>query len=145
MNLTCFLVICTVAATGENLAIKDLTGLHKRSPLLAVTLAIGLFALAGIPPFVGFTGKFMILINAFKQGHILAVVLAAINTAIAIYYYLSVVRVAYCSDPEQKIEPIHSGAVTISVSIVLLLIILLMGVLPGTFLELGTTALLSLP
>ena len=144
MNLTCFLVICTVAASGENLAIKDLTGLHKRSPLLALTLAIGLFALAGIPPFVGFTGKFMILINAFKQGHILAVVLAAINTAIAIYYYLSVVRVAYCSDPEQKIEPIHSGAVTISVSIVLLIIILVMGILPGTFLETGTAALLSL-
>jgi NADH-quinone oxidoreductase subunit N len=144
MNLTCFLVICAVAVSGENLAIKDLTGLHKRSPLLAVTLAIGLFALAGIPPFVGFTGKFMILINAFKQGHILAVVLAAINTAIAIYYYLSVVRVAYCSDPEQKIAPIHPGAALTVVSIVLMLIILLMGILPGTFLELGTSALLSL-
>lgn len=140
MNLACFLVICSVAVSGENLAIRDLTGLHKRSPLLAVTLAIGLFALAGIPPFVGFTGKFMILINAFKQGHILAVVLAAINTAIAIYYYLSVVRVAYCSDPEQEILPLTSGLSTRALCVLLLLVILLMGILPGAFLRLATAA-----
>ena len=53
MNLACFLVICNVSKSGENLAISDLTGLHKRAPLLAVTLAVGMFALAGIPPFVG--------------------------------------------------------------------------------------------
>jgi NADH-quinone oxidoreductase subunit N len=141
MSLTCFLVICSVASSGENLGIEDFTGLHKRSPLLAVTLAIGLFALAGIPPFVGFTGKFMLLVNAFKQGHILAVVLAAINTAIAIYYYLSVVRVAYCTDPEKEIVPITPGVLTTALSILLLIVIVVMGVVPGTVLEYTSAAI----
>lgn len=141
MSLTCFLVICSVASSGENLGIEDFTGLHKRSPLLAVTLAIGLFALAGIPPFVGFTGKFMLLVNAFKQGHILAVVLAAINTAIAIYYYLSVVRVAYCTDPEKEIVPINPGVLTTALSILLLIVIVVMGVVPGTVLEYTSAAI----
>jgi len=144
MGLTCFLVICTVASSGENLAISDFTGLHRRSPFLALTLAAGLFALAGIPPFVGFTGKFMLLVNAFKQGHVLAVVLAAFNTAIAIYYYLSVVRVAYCSDPEQKEETITPGSANVAVAGFLLVLILLMGIMPGIFLNITSAAVSTL-
>ncbi len=41
MNLACFLVICQVSQNGNNVAIDDLTGLHKRAPLLALTLTIG--------------------------------------------------------------------------------------------------------
>lgn len=140
MNLTCFLVVCAVAPAGENLAIEDFTGLHQRSPFLAVILAIGLFALAGIPPFVGFTGKFMLLVNAFKQGHVLAVVLAALNTAIAIYYYLSVVRVAYCSDPEGPASQVAPSGLTTAVSVLLLIVIVAMGILPGAFLSLTSAA-----
>ncbi len=144
MSLTCFLVICTVASSGENLAIADFTGLHKRSPFLAVVLATGLFALAGIPPFVGFTGKFMLLVNAFKQGHVVAVILAAFNTAIAIYYYLSVVRIAYCSDPEKEENPLTPGAAGTAVASFLLVLIVLMGVMPGLFLNITSTAISAL-
>ena len=68
MNLACFLVLCAVSQEGENLAIEDLKGLHQRQPVLAFILAVGLFALAGIPPFVGFMGKFMLLTGALKAG-----------------------------------------------------------------------------
>jgi len=145
MNLACFLVICTVAGSGENLKIDDLTGLHKRSPLLAITLAIGLFALAGIPPFVGFAGKFMLLVNALKQGYTIPVILAAINTAIAIYYYLSVVRIAYCTDPAQEtVTPIEGSIFTKAVSVGLLVVIIVMGVIPGTFLKITSATIESI-
>ncbi|NNK95934.1 MAG: NADH-quinone oxidoreductase subunit N, partial [Desulfobacterales bacterium] len=145
MNLACFLVICTVAGAGENLKIDDLTGLHKRSPLLAITLAIGLFALAGIPPFVGFAGKFMLLVNALKQGYTIPVILAAINTAIAIYYYLSVVRIAYCTDPAQEtVTPIEGSIFTKAVSVGLLIVIIVMGVIPGTFLKITSATIDSI-
>jgi NADH-quinone oxidoreductase subunit N len=140
MNLACFMVICKVAKDGSNVAIEDFTGLHKRAPLLAVTLSIGLFALAGIPPFVGFTGKFFLLVNAFKQGHLLLVVLAAINTAIAIYYYLSIVRVTFCSDAEDRGQLQVSGRYTV-LSFLLIAIIVIMGIAPGPFLEMTSTAM----
>lgn len=139
MNLACFLVICAVSSNGENVQINDLNGLHKRSPLLAVTLAVALFALAGIPPFVGFMGKFMLLTGALKQGYLLLVILAAINTAIAIFYYLSVVRVTFCSDPDKN-SPVISGLFTNVTSIVLLLIIVIMGVAPQGFINFATSA-----
>jgi len=134
-----FLVISKVSEHGENLAIADFTGLHKRSPLLALTLAVSMFALAGIPPFVGFMGKFMLLTGAYKAGHLPLVILAAINTAISIYYYLSVVRVAYSASPVER-PAVLIGAVGKAVSLALVLVILAMGLFPDQILQLATDA-----
>lgn len=134
MNLACFLVICTVAHNGDNVQIDDLTGLYKRSPLLAVTLLVGFFALAGIPPFVGFMGKFFLLVDALKQDYILLVTLAAINTAIAIFYYLSVVRVAFCTG-EEELTPIATPVHLKMLSIVLMATIVIMGIFPSQFIS----------
>ncbi|KAF0187650.1 MAG: NADH:ubiquinone oxidoreductase subunit 2 [Desulfobulbaceae bacterium] len=143
MNLACFLVICSISKNGENLLISDLSGLHKRAPILAVTMAIALFALAGIPPFVGFMGKFMLLTGALKQGYLLLVILAAINTAIAIFYYLSVVRITFCSDPE-KSTSITSGFFTNATSLLLVFIIVIMGVVPQKFIDFASLAVQSI-
>lgn len=136
MNLACFLVICQVATHGQNLSIADLSGLHKRSPLLALTLTIALFSLAGIPPFVGFTGKFMLLVGALREHHLILVTLAAINTAIAIYYYLSVVRQTFCSDNEDR-TIVQTNILTNVVSLGLIIVIVIMGVAPDRFISIA--------
>jgi len=140
MNLACFLVICSVAEKGRNLAVDDFTGLHKRAPLLALTLTVGLFALAGIPPFVGFTGKFLLLLGALKQGHLLLVILAAFNTAIAIYYYLSIVRVTFCTDSEDR-GTVTSNLLNNTLAVLLIMTIIVMGVMPSQFIALTTSAI----
>jgi len=144
MMLACFLAICRFAkARGGNVAISDLTGLYHRSPLLAITLLISLFSLAGIPPFMGFTGKFMLLVGAFREGHHVLVTLAAINTAIGIYYYLSVVRLTFCTADESQ-EPLiinKPNRLIQAISVVLILAIIYFGVLPGQFLDLVQKAL----
>lgn len=133
MNLACFLVICTVAKDGRNLSVEDMSGLHKRAPLLALTLTVGLFSLAGIPPFVGFTGKFMLLLGALREDYLLLVILAAINTAIAIFYYLSVVRLTFCTDTEGR-GTVETGFATNAISVLLIVAIIIMGVVPQRFL-----------
>jgi len=143
MNLACFLVICKVSQNGENVSIDDLSGLYKRAPLLALTLLIGMMALAGIPPFVGFMGKFMLLTGALKAGHLTLVILAALNTAIAIYYYLSVVRVAFTKAPEGRPD-VSVDVLTRVVSVALILIIIVMGVVPKPILALATSAVKSI-
>jgi len=143
MNLSCFLVICTASKDGENLAIADLAGLHKRAPILALTLAVSMFALAGIPPFVGFMGKFMLLAGALKEGYLMLVILAAINTAISIYYYLSVVRISFCSDPENRPQ-VEVDATTKIISVFLIAIIIILGVLPADIVEMARVAVRSI-
>ncbi len=140
MNLACFLVICSVAENGRNVAVEDFTGLHKRAPLLAITLTVGLFALAGIPPFVGFTGKFLLLLGALKQGHLILVILAAINTAIAIYYYLSIVRVTFCTDSEDR-GTVTSSGLNNALAVLLVITMIIMGVMPSQFIAMTTSAI----
>jgi len=143
MILACFMVICCIAKDGNNVAISDFTGLYQRSPLLAVTLLVALFSLAGIPPFIGFTGKFMLLVGAFSKGHYALVTLAAINTAIGIYYYLSVVRLTFCTPAEGE-EPVaidQPNRFMRTISLVLLFAIIYFGVLPNHFLNLMQRAL----
>lgn len=131
MNLASFLVICQLSKEGENLLISDFAGLHKRQPVLAVILSVSLFALAGIPPFVGFMGKFFLLTSALKNGQLVIVILAAINTAIAIYYYLSVVKTAYTDDPAPDNTPVLVNQSTKAAGIALVVMIILMGALPS--------------
>jgi len=149
MNLACFLVLCNVSQDGENLVVDDLKGLHKRQPVLAFILAVGLFALAGIPPFVGFMGKFMLLTGALKAGgaenliYLIVVILAAINTGIAIYYYLSVVRAAYTTDPEDRPD-VAVDSLNEATGIALVLLIIIMGAMPAKIVAIADTAVKSI-
>jgi NADH-quinone oxidoreductase subunit N len=138
MNLACFLVICNVSQQGENLSIEDFNGLYKRQPVLAFILAVGLFGLAGIPPFVGFMGKFMILTSALRADHLLVVCLAAINTAIAIYYYLLVVKAVYTADPEERPSLIVHPVIQVT-GIVLVMAITLLGAFPAKLVDFAST------
>lgn len=140
MNLACFLVITQVSQNGENLKIDDFNGLYKRQPVLAFILTIGLFGLAGIPPFVGFMGKFMILTSALRADHVLVVCLAALNTAIALYYYLSVVKAAYTGDAGEKPQVMAQPLIQ-ATGVVLAMAICLMGALPARFIDLAGTAI----
>jgi len=143
MMLAAFLVLCVVSTEGENLSIKDLNGLSRRSPLLAFVLGVSMFALAGIPPFVGFMGKFMLLTGAWRAGHTALVIIAAINTAIGIYYYLQVVRAVYtepAADDAQAIVP-HAGARMAGICLVGL--VLALGLAPESMIRMATEAVLA--
>src|SRR5260221_14457632 len=99
MVLDWWVLICKGPRDGPTLGREGLAGPHRRSPLLALTLAVGVFALAGIPPFVGFMGKLTLLSAVLSKGYLALVIIAVINAAIAVYYYLGVVREAWFRDP----------------------------------------------
>lgn len=139
MNLACFVVLCSVSREGENVMVSDLSGLYRRSPLLALTLAVGAFALAGIPPTAGFTGKLFLFTAALNQGHLALVIIAAVNTAISIYYYLNIVRSAYGQDPD-GLPAVPLSFSNRLLNYGLILAIILMGALPAWFIGLARTA-----
>jgi NADH-quinone oxidoreductase subunit N len=134
MVLACFVVICKVSRDGTNISIEELAGLHRRAPLLAVTLAVGVFALAGIPPFVGFMGKLALLKAALAKGYLALVIIAVVNAAIAVYYYLCVVREAWFRDPGD-LPAIRLDWQTRALCIALITGIIALGVVPGPMLD----------
>jgi NADH-quinone oxidoreductase subunit N len=143
MNLALFHVIYALAPAGENVTLDHLRGLHKRSPVLAFTLAAGAFGLAGIPPMAGFMGKFFVLSAALAQGHLALVIVAALNTAIAIFYYLKMVRAAYSPEGDEAAlrEPVGLSLSGKALGCAFILAIVLVGSFPGAFLDLFRGAL----
>jgi len=146
MVLACFIVVCEVSPDGTNVALEDLAGLHRRSPLLAATLLVGVFALAGVPPFAGFMGKLTLLKAALARGHLALVIIAVVNTAIAVYYYLAIVREACFRDPAQQ-PAIRASGTTRLVCTLLIASILALGIAPSRFLDTvsGSVASLNTP
>ena len=140
MIIAAFLVVCAVSRDGENVLVSDLNGLYKRSPLLAFTLAVSMFAMAGIPPFAGFMGKFMLLTAAYKAGFLPLVIIAVVNTAISIYYYLCVVKAAYSGDPGECPTLVVAPS-TKAASALLTVAIIALGVVPDRVLAIATEAI----
>jgi proton-translocating NADH-quinone oxidoreductase chain N len=91
-NLGAFVVVIAFEqATGSN-QIEDYAGLARTSPALAATMLIFLFSLTGIPGTGGFIGKLFVFGAAIQvQFYVLAIV-GIINSVIAAFYYLNVVR-----------------------------------------------------
>jgi NADH-quinone oxidoreductase subunit N len=129
MNLACFYVVILLSKTGENVTIDDLAGLSKRSPLLALLLAVSAFSLAGIPPTGGFTGKLFLFMSAFKAGHLPIVLIGAVNTVISIFFYLNLVRMSYSKDVPLA-EPLKLSFHEKVLCYLFIFLILYMGILP---------------
>lgn len=134
MVLACFVVVCGVATDGANVSLADLAGLHRRAPLLMVTLLVGVFALAGVPPFVGFMGKLAILKALWAREQVLLALVLVINSAIAAYYYLVLVREA-CFREVAEGAPLRLSLGTKALCIGLIGVIVGLGVAPGGVLQ----------
>jgi NADH-quinone oxidoreductase subunit N len=102
MNAAAFLVVARVGADGTNPSLDSLRGLHRRSPLLAATLLVALFALAGVPPTAGFVGKWLLFRAAMDRGWWWLVLLGAVNSTASVYYYLVAVKHAYLLPAETE-------------------------------------------
>ncbi len=84
--------------------IRELGGLSRTQPLLAIVFAIFMFSLAGIPPLAGFFAKFYVLIAAVKAGMAWLAVVGVITSVIGAFYYLKVVKVMYFDEPARPFD-----------------------------------------
>ncbi|WP_300669303.1 NADH-quinone oxidoreductase subunit N [Desulfoluna sp.] len=139
MNLACFYVVYHVGQDGENVTLDNLAGLYKRSPLLALVLAVGAFGMAGIPPTVGFFGKFFVFTAAIQKSLYALVIITVINAGISAFYYLKLVRAAY-SPVKNPGETLTLGKPASLLGVALMAAILLVGIFPQFFMEVAEKA-----
>lgn len=87
--------------------ISDLKGQFFFNPLLALSLSICLFSMAGIPPLIGFFSKQFVLYSAIQSGYYFMSIVGIIVSIISASYYLKIIRVLHTSDETIKKEDIH--------------------------------------
>jgi NADH-quinone oxidoreductase subunit N len=144
MTFTCFLVVVKVASDGRDLAISQLAGLHRRSPLLAMALLVGVFSLGGIPPTIGFTGKFLVFNAAMERGYFLLVLIAMINVVVSLYYYVQVVKAAFLLESDEELPSIKLSSPATILTMVMVLVIVVGGIFPRYLFQLAQAAIQSL-
>jgi len=106
-NIAAFGLISIIGKHLGSDEISAYAGLSRRSPLLAFFLLIAFLSLAGIPPFGGFIGKVLVFASAVNSSNLLwLAILGIINAIIALYYYLTVLKVVYLYRSEQEEKPI---------------------------------------
>jgi len=99
-------LILFISVTGKE-EIKDLAGLNRRSPWLALGITLALLSLAGIPPAAGFFGKFFLFQATVNANLVGLALIAVVNAIIALYYYLVVVKVMYVDVGPDDDKPIN--------------------------------------
>lgn len=125
-----FVVVCAIGEDGTHSTIEGLSGLWQRSPLLALLFLIAVFGLAGIPPTAGFAGKWFLFSAALERGHFALVLIAAINSTIALYYYLLMLKAAYLA-PAGERPPLTLSPSTVIAGALAAAVVLIAGIYPG--------------
>jgi NADH-quinone oxidoreductase subunit N len=96
MNLGAFGIVSFVEQEDENSILIDrYAGLSRQRPLLALLMTIFMFALAGVPPFAGFFGKYYVFFAAIKAQMTWLAIVGVLTSFISAYYYLRIVVLMY--------------------------------------------------
>jgi NADH-quinone oxidoreductase subunit N len=127
MNLGAFYAVMVIANKTGTEDIDDYKGLGSRAPFLAVALAVFLVSLTGLPPTAGFIGKLYLFAALINHGWIWLAIVGAINSVIALYYYVRIFRNMFLRPDEGEAAPILIGAAPTAVLLVLLVPTLVFG------------------
>jgi NADH-quinone oxidoreductase subunit N len=133
-NMGAFLVVEAVARAEGSSALRSFRGLARRSPVLALAMLLFLLSLGGIPFVVGFWAKLYVFWAAAEAGLYGVVLLGAVLTVVALFYYLAVAKQMYI-DP-----PATPGPVAVPPLLVLVLTasagaVVLLGLYPGPLVD----------
>ncbi|MEO1687375.1 MAG: NADH-quinone oxidoreductase subunit N, partial [Pseudomonadota bacterium] len=118
MNVGVFAFILTMERDGQPVTdIADLAGMATERPATGMALAVLFFSLAGIPPLVGFFGKYYVFMAAVDAGLAPLALAGAIASVIGAFYYLRLIKIMYFDAADQaltgKLPLVHGVALTV--------------------------------
>ncbi len=127
-DLAAFGIVTYLSAHGIE-DVKSLKGLAEKNPMIAFLFLISLLSLAGVPPLVGFVGKFYLFLAAVSSRLYWLALLGVVNSVISLFYYLRVARTMYFEKEEGVSIPYPSFSMQVAL-LVAVLGILIIGIYP---------------
>jgi len=136
MNVGAFAIAIIIrrAEGSKEYDIESYYGLASRNPYLAGAMALFMISLAGIPPTAGFIGKLMVFSAGIKAGYTGLVVIAVLNSAVSVFYYLRIVVYMYMKPAVVTSKAKYSPAI-LAVIVIAALGILAFGIRPGALIK----------
>lgn len=138
MQIGAFIIVSILEKNDNFLNLEDYSGLIKTHPFLASVMAAFMFSLAGIPPFAGFVGKYVLFLSAIETGYTWLTIIGVISSIISMYFYIGLIIYMFFKEPINSLSESKFNSAYISVAISLFFIIFL-GVFPGLLLDFTKT------
>ena len=116
MNIGAFSCLYLLKKDGqykEN--ISDLSGISKKNPLLAISLLIILFSLAGVPPLGGFFAKFYVFVAVLEKEMYALAIIGLLTTVMSAFYYLKIIKTIYFDDSIITFESTKNRTAQVSI------------------------------
>ena len=104
-TILAFAAVIAYARSVHSDAIRDLAGMSRFAPGLALALAVALVSLVGLPPVAGFFGKVLVLQSAVDSGYAWLAVIGVANILFAALGYLRILRIAFVDAPVFEVVP----------------------------------------
>jgi len=146
MNVGAFGVVILVGRKKDSyLNIYDYCGLGAQHPVLAASMALFMFALAGIPPTAGFVGKFYIFSAAVQAGYIWLAIIGVMNSLVSVFYYLRITVLMYMQPAEADLGPVAFAPAPTVVVALTALGVLWIGIFPGFLYNLAVNSVKIFP
>jgi NADH-quinone oxidoreductase subunit N len=99
MSFAAWAVVITLEkAEGKGLELSDYAGLGRKYPVLAAIMTISMLSFTGIPPTLGFIGKFYLFRSVVDGGFVGLALIGVLTSLVSAYYYLRVVIYMYMQD-----------------------------------------------
>jgi NADH-quinone oxidoreductase subunit N len=136
MNLGAFAIVAWLQSKGRGESVDDFSGLAVTAPLHAAAMAVFLFSLTGVPPLLGFYGKYFIIQAAIEANLTWLAIVVVIFSAISAFYYLRLVATMYFGEPQGEPERIPARFFGLGIA-VMVVATLVLGVLSGPILDLA--------
>ncbi|MCG1002424.1 MULTISPECIES: NADH-quinone oxidoreductase subunit N [Halobacterium] len=128
MNTGAFLFVALVEYWGVGRKFEDYNGLATRAPVACVAMTVFMFSLAGLPVGGGFVSKYLLFAGTVQAGFAWLAAIAAINSALSLYYYSRVVKAIWIEDPSDDLSlegtptGLYAAVVAAAVATVVLLV-----------------------
>ncbi len=134
MNILAFAALPSHPEDVERDRLENLKGLFRTHPFAALLIGMAMLSLAGIPPFPGFVGKFLIFKNVMAAGYTTYAVLGLVGSYLGIYFYLRVIQYMFMTPEAVSGGHAPSRGVAMGASLICLAGSVLIALLPGLFL-----------
>ena len=139
INLGAFAIVTAAEKEEKGLEFEDYRGMAVQHPWLSAKMTIFMISMAGFPPTAVFIAKYGLLSAAVAQGYMWLAVIGVLNTLISVYYYLRLVVNMYMQKEESALIPSYN-MLAIGLIGLLALLMIVLGIIPGYFLEITANA-----
>ncbi|MFQ5542905.1 MAG: NADH-quinone oxidoreductase subunit N [Nitrospiria bacterium] len=112
---TLLILLCSSTLKGDHL--DDFKGLARRYPIVGVSFILFGLSLIGIPPTAGFVGKLFLFNAAIQGGFYWLAIIAALNSAVSLFYYFRLVRIMYMDEPSDSMALSFSPSIKVALGV----------------------------